>query len=143
MEAVGIYKRPLSDMEIARLLASACVVLYLVIFTIIFLIGSSHGASPERMIGLTLGEHADTVEYRMLAENMLGEHRFALSPQAPTEFARVPGYPAFIALILVIFHTMLVVPAIQIVLTAITVALIYLIGVRYFPRPVALFAAAL
>jgi len=128
-------------MQIARLLASACVVLYLVIFTVLFLIGSSHGASPEQMIGLTLGEHADTVEYRMLAENMLSEHRFALSPQAPDEFARIPGYPAFIALILVIFNTMLVVPIIQIAFTAITLALIYLIGARYFPRPVALFAA--
>ena len=141
MEAVSIFKRPRSDMQIARLLASACVVLYLVIFATLYLIGSSHGASPERMIGLTLGSHVDTVEYRMLAENLLHEGRYALSPDAPSESARVPGYPAFLAVILILFHTILVVPLIQIFFTAFTVALIFLIGVRYFPRPVALFAS--
>ena len=142
MEAVSIFKRPRSDKEIARLLAGACVVLYVVIFAVLFLIGSSRGATPEQMIGLTLGDHIDTVEYRMLAENLLHEGRYALSPDAPSEFARVPGYPAFLAFVLLIFRTILVVPVIQIFFTAFTVALIYLIGVRYFPRPVAIFAAA-
>ena len=139
----SLQRHPRSDMHIARLLAASCIALYVIVLAVVFFIGSSQGASPEKMMGLTLGSHADTVEYQMLAENMLNEHRFALSPEAPTEFARVPGYPVFIALILVIFHTMLVVPVIQIALTAGTVALIYLIGARYFPRPIALFAAAL
>ena len=141
MKTANIFGRPFSDMQLARLLAGACVVLYVVIFAVLFLIGSSNGASPEQMIGLTLGDHVDTVEYRMLAENMLAEGRYALSPAAPTEFARVPGYPAFLAVVLHIFRTILVVPIIQIIFTAATVALIYLIGVRYFPRPVAIFAA--
>ena len=142
MEAVSIFKRSRSDMQIARLLASTCVILYLAVFAAFFLIGSSHGASPEKMIGLSLGSHVDTVEYKMLAENMLREGRYALSPEAPTEFARVPGYAAFLAVVLTLFGTILVVPVIQIIFTAITVALVYLIGARYFSRPVALFAAA-
>lgn len=141
MMIANIFTPPRSDMQIARLLASACVILYTIVFTIVFLIGTSNGASPERMIGLELGEHVDTVEYRMLAQTLLSEGRYALSPEAPAESARVPGYPAFLAVVLIVFQTILVVPIFQMIFTAITIALIFLIGVRYFPRPVALFAA--
>lgn len=128
-------------MHVARLLASACIFLYLFVFSILFFLASSHGASMERMIGLEGGRDSDVTEYVWLAHTMLDVHRFALSPTAAPDYARVPGYPAFIAIVLLIFHTDIVIPLIQIVFTACTVALIYLIGVRYFSRSVALFAA--
>lgn len=140
MEVASVFKWSLSNTHIARLLASACILLYLTIFTTLFCIASSHGASPEKMIGLELPDYADTIEYKHLAENMVEDHRFAVSPSLPTEYARTPGYPAFFVIMELIFGTLLVVPFFQIAFTAATIALIYLIGVRYFPRPVALVA---
>jgi 4-amino-4-deoxy-L-arabinose transferase-like glycosyltransferase len=133
----------LGDYQIAALLSAFCIVLYSVIFAVLATVAASHGASPETMIGLNLGPHADTGEYINLAHTMVQDGRFALSSTSPTEFARVPGYPTFLIIVEAIFHTLLAVPAIQIVFTAATVALIYLIGVRYFSRSVALVAALL
>src|SRR3989344_4048166 len=143
MEAVSIFKRPHSDMYVARLLASACIFLYLTIFTILFFIASSHGASPEKMIGLELPDYADTTEYRHLADSMINDRSFAISPSIGAEYARVPGYPAFFVIMELVFGTLLVVPFVQIAFTAATLALIYLIGARYFPRKVAIAAAVI
>lgn len=52
----------------------------------------SHGASMQAMVA-----KMDQVEYLQLADTMLGSHRFALSPDAPAEIFRTPGYPAFVA----------------------------------------------
>jgi hypothetical protein len=135
--------RSLSHAHVARLIASGTIFLYLVVFAILFAIASSHGSSPEKMIGLELPPYADTSEYRTLASNMMELGRFTINPLYPGEFARVPGYPAFFVVVLTVFGTLLVVPIIQIGFTAAAAALIYLIGVRYFPRSVALFAATL
>lgn len=40
----------------------------------------------------------DQIEYLQLADTMLSAHRFALSPDAPAEIFRTPGYPAFVAI---------------------------------------------
>ncbi len=141
MDVVSILRRPRTDMQIARLLGSACIFLYLIIFTVLFLIASSNGASPEKMIGLELPDYADTIEYKHLAESMINDHRFAVSPSYPLEAGRVPGYPAFFVFVMLVFGTLLIVPFFQIAFTACTVALIYLIGVRYFRRSIALAAA--
>ncbi len=139
----NLLQKTFSDSKIALSLAGTCVVLYLVIFAILYFVASSHGTSLEKMIGLDLPHYADTTEYRNLAQSMLTEGRFSLGSVYPLESARVPGYPAFFAVVLTIFGTLLVVPLIQIALTAATVALIFLIGIRYFPRPVAIAAAVL
>ncbi len=141
--ARSAFNGPLRDTQIAFLLGGFCIVLYTIIFCVLAEIASSHGASPETMIGLNLGEQADTTEYVHIAHSMLDAGRFALSPTGPAEFARVPGYPSFLVVVLVVFHTLLVVPLIQVVFTACTIALIYFVGVRYFTRPVALAAALL
>jgi len=132
--------QPRSDMHVARLIAYACVVLYLIVFGIVFFIASLNGASPEKMIGLTQSDSSDITEYVQLANSLL-EGQFALP--SGTEYLRTPGYPALLALVLLVAHTLLIVPLIQIAFTAATVALIYLLGVRYFPRPVAIVAATL
>ena len=137
---IGSRVKPRSDMHIARLLASVCIITYLVVFGIVFLIASLNGASPEKMIGLTQSDSSDITEYVQLANSML-EGQFALP--SGTEYLRTPGYPAMLALILLVAHTLLVVPLIQIAFTAVTVALIYLLGVRYFSRRIAIAAAAL
>src|SRR3989344_4827898 len=132
--------QPRSDMHVARLIAYACVVLYLIDFGIVFFIAYLYGASPEKMIGLTQNDSSDITEYVQLANSML-QGQFALP--SGTEYLRTPGYPALLALVLLVAHTLLVVPLIQIAFTAATVALIYLLGVRYFSRPVAIVAATL
>ena len=54
--------QPRSDMHVARLIAYACVVLYLIVFGIVFFIASLNGASPEKMIGLTQSDSSDITE---------------------------------------------------------------------------------
>jgi 4-amino-4-deoxy-L-arabinose transferase-like glycosyltransferase len=143
MRIWSFAKRPLSDIHIARLLAIGCFSLYFFVFWILFFVGSSNGASYGQMIGLNYGEHADPHEYISIAHTMLDTGRFALTPSSPPDFARTPGYPAFLALLLIVFHSLVLLPFIQFLFTACTVSLIYLIGIRYFPRPVALTAAIL
>ena len=139
---IGTLLRGYSDAHIAKLLIATSVFIYLVVFAVVFLVGSANGTSIEQMTALRGGETSDVTEYVHLAENMLGVGRFEISTAMGPEFLRVPGYPAFLALVLVVFQTLTVVPLIQTFFTTATVALIYLIGVRYFPRAVA-FAAAL
>ncbi len=130
-----------SDAGVARILAAGCVALYLLVFGAVFLAGSANGTSLGKMVGLEFSDMADTTEYVHLAQNMLDVGRFSITPDGPPEFLRVPGYPIFLALVLVIFKTLTVVPLLQLLVTACTVALIYLIGARYFPRSVAVAAA--
>ncbi|MDO8521790.1 MAG: glycosyltransferase family 39 protein [bacterium] len=134
--------RERSDAYVASLLASACIVLYIFIFSVVFFLGSANGVSLEKMLALNQVGTSDVTEYINLAHSMLEQGQFSL-PDSGTEFLRVPGYPVFLALVLLIFRTLIVVPLLQILITACTVALIYLIGVRYFPRPVAIAAAAI
>ena len=126
------------DTKRALILIGVCVVLYSIIFSVFFSIGSAKSATPERMIGIGLD---DVNDYVGLAHVMLETGRFALTPDSPPEFFRTPGYPAFLALVLIIFGTVLASPFFQVLFTALAVALVYLIGVRYFSRTVALIAA--
>ncbi|MBI4093735.1 glycosyltransferase family 39 protein [Candidatus Kaiserbacteria bacterium] len=133
----------MTDSQVARVLASACVALYLAIFAVLIFMGTQNGTSFRLMIGLDGGETSDVTEYVHLAESMLTVGRFEISPEIGPEYLRSPGYPAFLAFMLAVFGTLTVVPFIQIVFTAATVALIYLVGIRYFPRPVAIAAASI
>jgi len=139
----GVLQRQYSDVQIARLLASICILLYLVVFGIFFLLGSANGTSFEAMIALGGPETSDVTEYVHLAESMLQAGRFEISPTIGPEYLRVPGYPAFLALMFLLFGTLTVVPFIQIIFTAGTVALVCLIGARYFPRPIAIAAGVI
>lgn len=141
--AIRALSASYTDMQIARFLASACVILYLIVFSILFLLGSAQGTSFEKMIALGGPETSDVTEYVHLAESMLSVGRFEISPSIGPEYLRVPGYPAFLALVLVVFGTLTVVPFIQIIFTAATAALIYLTGARYFPRAIAIAATAI
>lgn len=132
-----------SDTYIARLLISACLFLYLLIFGALFIVATNNGANYDRFIGLNLPKVADTNEYIALSDTMMTAGRFAITATSAPEYARTPGYPAFLAGVKYLFGTFAVIPFIQFVLTALTVAMIYLIGVRYFPRSVALAAAVL
>ncbi|MBI4068420.1 glycosyltransferase family 39 protein [Candidatus Kaiserbacteria bacterium] len=130
-----------SDRQIALLLASSCAIVYLLVFGVLIYLGTQNGTSFETMLELNASETSDVTEYVHLAESMLQTGRFEISPAIGPENLRVPGYPAFLALMLLLFGTLTVVPFIQIIVTAGTVALIYLIGARYVPRSVALAAA--
>ncbi len=141
MSLASIARRPYSNLEVVRMLMSACIVLYLLVFGVLYLYSSANGTSFETVIGLGGPETSDVTEYVHLAENLLGIGRFEISPAYGPEFLRVPGYPLFLALLLALFQTLTVVPLIQMFFTAATGALIYLTGVRYFPRSIALAAA--
>lgn len=126
--------------RVALALAIACTALYVVVLFALYAIGSANGASLERMLGLQL---TDISEYTGLARTMLDEGRFALAPDSPPEFFRTPGYPAFLALLFFFGTPPVVVPFMHILFTATAAALIYLIGIRHFPRPIAILAAVL
>ncbi|MBI4093822.1 glycosyltransferase family 39 protein [Candidatus Kaiserbacteria bacterium] len=133
----------MTDSRIAVLLASTCVIVYLIIFGTLYMLGSANATPFWKMIGLGGPETSDVTEYVHLAESILTVGRFEISSAIGPEYLRVPGYPAFLALMLLIFGTLTVVPFVQIIFTAGTVALIYLTGARYFPRPIAIAAAAI
>lgn len=132
-----------SQRRVAMLLASFCVILYLLIFGVLIYLGTQNGTPFNKMFGLDGPETSDVTEYVHLAESMLTAGRFEISPEIGPEYLRVPGYPLFLALVLALFATLTVVPFLQIAFTAGTVALIYLIGVRYVPRGIAIAAAVI
>lgn len=84
---------------------------------------------------------SDEQEYAGLAQTLLSAHRFALTPSSPPEAFRTPGYPAFIAALLVVTNSWWSIVVVQILLSAFSTVLIYLLGTRYFSYGVGLFAA--
>jgi len=130
--------RTYSDRTISLALACVSVILYGSLFIWMYLAGSVHGQSLTQLITAP-----DSAGYLALAHTILDYHRFALSNMALPDFFRVPGYPFFIAALLAVFHSLAAVPIAQLLLTALSVALIYLIGVRHVSRGVAIAAALL
>jgi hypothetical protein len=127
-----------SDRSIALVLAIVSAIVYGSLFLWMYLSGVAHGMSLAQLITAP-----DSAGYLSLAHTMLDYHRFALSSLAPADFFRVPGYPFFIAVLLAVFHSLAAIPIAQLVLTAASVSLIYLIGIRHVPRGVAIAAALL
>lgn len=127
-----------SDRRVAVALGIACVVLYAFAFFWIYRYGVGHGLDVAHMV--TAG---DSEDYIALAHTMLDVHRYAITPVAPPEFFRPPGYPVFLAGLFLISSTLAIIPLVQLLLTAYAVALVYLIGARYFARGVAVCAALL
>ncbi len=88
---------------------------------------------------------SDGPSYAQLAENLLNHHVFSsadTAPFTPNTF-RVPGYPLFVAGIIGIAHNYAMVSVVQIVLTALTTMLIFLIAQRLMSVPLAYTAALL
>ena len=90
-------------------------------------------------------EDDDSV-YDTLAWNMVNGHGFSMSVEPPFEpmAARTPGYPAFLAAVyLVAGRTWDAVRLLQIALSVLTCALVYLIACRVLDRRHALWAAGM
>jgi 4-amino-4-deoxy-L-arabinose transferase-like glycosyltransferase len=88
---------------------------------------------------------ADTPTYEQPALALLEDGRFSHSPQDHgPEFLRTPGYPAFIATVYLVFgqsHAALLL--MQVLLSAVTVLVVYLLGARMWSVSVGLLAAAM
>ncbi len=88
---------------------------------------------------------ADTPTYERPALALLEDGVFARSPQDQRpEFLRTPGYPAFIATVYLIFgqsHAALLL--MQVLLSTLTVLVVYLLGARMWSVSVGLLAAAM
>ncbi len=88
---------------------------------------------------------ADTPTYEQPALALLEDGHFSRSPQdARAEFLRTPGYPAFIATVYWIFgqsHAALLL--MQVLLSTVTVLIVYLIGARMWSVSVGLLAAGM
>ncbi len=94
-------------------------------------------------IDTLLDPSGDAHEYVSLAHTMLSTHRFALTPSGAPEFFRTPGYPALLAIIFSIVNPVAAASVVNIILTGISAALVYLIGVRIFSRTSGIIAALL
>lgn len=132
--------RKFSDWQIALSLAAICSVAYALLFLWMYHSGLSNGATLTQM---QMANGGDSIDYINLAHTMLSAHRFALTSTSSPEFFRTPGYPAFLAILFFFWNSTAVVAIAQLFLTAYAVALIYLIGVRYFSRGIAVSAAVL
>ncbi len=117
-------------------IAAVVCVVYTGVLIWALITGAGKGISPEILLAT-----GDAHDYYTLAQMMLSEHRFVLTPDGPPEFFRIPGYPVFVAIILAIFHSVIVVALAQIALIATTSILIYRLGVRFFSRVVGVAAA--
>lgn len=102
-----------------------------------------NGHDAAYFIGVRADEGGDSYQYVVLAQTILSDGRFAMSPTAPPEYFRTPGYPLFIAAILATTHTIAVLPVAQIILVALICWLIYILGERFFSRGIGLSAALL
>lgn len=100
----------------------------------------ANGHTPHDFIS---GDGGDSFEYVALAETMLSDGRFAFSPTAVPETFRTPAYPLFIAGILAVTNNVIFLPIAQFILVALSAALIFLIGTRFYSRGIGLAAAIL
>lgn len=100
----------------------------------------SNGLTPHDFISTDGG---DSYEYVALAETMLSNGRFAMSPTAAPETFRTPTYPLFVAGVLALTKDIVYLPMFQILLSALSAALIFLIGTRFFNRAVGVISAIL
>lgn len=100
----------------------------------------SHGLTPHDFISMDGG---DSYEYATLAQTMLSTGRFAMSPTSAPETFRTPAYPWFVAGVLALTKDIVYLPLFQIMLSALSAALIFLIGARFFNRTVGVISAVL
>ncbi|MDZ4227548.1 MAG: glycosyltransferase family 39 protein [Patescibacteria group bacterium] len=128
-----------SNIQIACALAVFVVVLYTVLLAFAVSLATSHGTTTTEL----LSPGGDAQEYVVLAHTMLSSHRYAHTPDAPPEFFRSPGYPAFAAMVLAASDSVIALSFAQILLIALSVALIFLIGAELFSRGVGMTAALL
>lgn len=86
----------------------------------------------------------DELDYNILAVNLVEHHEFAFTPGSPTSL-RPPLYPAFVAGIYEIFglENFQAVRLLQVILSLVTVLVVYRIGRTIASRRVALWAAGL
>ncbi len=126
-------------MKINRSKLYLVIVLGIVLFYIASLVRFSHTVHPFPVMV------SDSTEYAQLAQNILTNHVFSLSQHAPfnPETFRTPGYPLFIAVILILFRAYFAVSIVQIVLTFCTAFLIYRMMQRFVSETWAFFAAVL
>lgn len=128
----------INDRRIAWLIAVIVVSLYSVFFLVLSYVAVQNGADiGEAIIA------GDSEDYISLAHTIRDTHRFALEPSSSPEFFRAPGYPVFLAFIMGATGMVLAVPAIQVLLTAVSAALVFLIGRRHFSIGVSIGAALL
>ncbi len=133
MERVRAY---ISQHRTSVGIAVAVVVVYAIVFGWALMRAEARGISPETLLAT-----GDARDYYTLAQLMLTEHRFTLTPDGPPEFFRIPGYPVFVAGILALCNSIITVVVAQIFVVAATAVLIYQLGARFFSRVVGVCAA--
>lgn len=87
----------------------------------------------------------DSTDYYRLAQNLINHRQFSLSENAPffLESLRVPAYPAFIAVILLLFKSLYAVSIIQDILAALAVVLFYRLSKLFFSERISIAAVIL
>lgn len=125
-----------SDRGVCVAIAAFVFVVYAGVFAWSLGAAHAHGVSAETLLAT-----GDAHDYVSLARTMLDTQRFALTPESPPEFFRVPGYPVFVAAVLALTQSLIALIVVQIFFVAATCALIYLLGVRFFSRGVGVAAA--
>lgn len=85
---------------------------------------------------------SDSLEYKVLSQNISNHHFFSMDLKAP-EYFRVPGYPLFISASKSIYNSYFFVTLFQVILTLITGLLIYKISILFVSNKLAIISSVL
>ena len=126
-----------------RLLNPRGIFLLVIIFYVAFFSYFFYFDNTHYIAGFPIRDGSDGPVYDVLARNLLDHQLFSSASSPPFEpnTFRTPGYPFFIAGILFLFKSYIFVSFAQIILTALTAVMIYIIAKSMIPRAWAFIAA--
>ena len=130
-----------TNRSIVFAIVSVFILVYSALYALTLYSVHQNGFSSEHFIVGSPG--GDGSQYILLAHTLLENGRFSFGPTEPPDTFRTPGYPFFIALMLFLTGSIIFMPIGQIILTACSVELIFLVGARFFNRGIGLAAAVL
>lgn len=110
---------------------------YISLLAAIVLMANGRGLQAENVFS---PEGTDAHEYVSLAQTLVSSQRYAMYSDSPPEYFRSPGYPMFIAPILYVTDSMVVLIIAQILLVSVSAVFIYKIGAELFSQWVGLTA---
>lgn len=115
----------------------------LVIFVIAFISRFGWFLVKGRHLDITVPAGGDSIQYDLLAQNLLKYRQFAFEPGKPTAH-REPLYPYFLTGVYALFgHSYDAARIVQVIISGLTCVMIFLLALKLFDKKVALLAGVI